>query len=210
MIKQRMLCPRETPRSKMFRNLRRRPSPALVRELAIALELAIVLSFASPALFVSKTKAQTNSGVRLELPSNGNLRVENLRGAVIMEVGDESFVSVDAVAESGEQVASPAVVQSSGSLLSVRVARADKSPRVHLRLRVPAKTHAAIFTGNGSVEVQGMPRALLIQTVSGDIRVDVPGGSNATVVAESTTGNVASSVDSLSVDQTQRPQLRGR
>jgi VWFA-related protein len=194
----------------MFRNPRSRTSPALISEIAIALKLAIILSFASPALFVSETKAQSNSGVRLELPSNSNLRVENLRGAVIIEVGDESFVSVAAVAESGEQVTSPAVIQSSASLLSVRVARADKSPRVHLRLRVPAKTHAAIFTGNGSVEVQGMPRALLIQTVSGDVRVDVPGESNATVVAESTTGNVASSVESLSVDQTQRPQLRGR
>jgi VWFA-related protein len=102
------------------------------------------------------------------------------------------------------------VIQSSASLLSVRVTRADKSPRVHLKLRIPAKTHAAIFTGNGSVEVQGVPRALLIQTVSGDVRIDVPDRSNATVVAESTTGNVAAALDSLSVDQTQRPQLRGR
>jgi VWFA-related protein len=46
--------------------------------------------------------------------------------------------------------------------------------------------------------------------MSGEVRVDVPGGSNATVVAESKTGSVTSSVDSLSVDQTQRPQLRGR
>src|SRR5262245_43090123 len=194
----------------MFQNPRRRTSPAPIREIAFLLELAMVLSFASPALFVSETKAQTNSGVRLELPSNGNLRIENLRGAVIMEVGDESFVSIAAFAETGEQVTSPAVIQSSASLLSVRVARADKSPRVHLRLRVPAKTHAAILTGNGAVEVQGVPSALLIQTVSGDVRVDVPGRSNATVIAQSTTGNVTSAVDSLSVDQTQRPQLRGR
>src|SRR5262245_56159744 len=149
----------------MFRNPRRRTSPAPIREIAIVLELAMALSFASPALFVSETKAQTDSGVRLELPANGNLRVENLRGAVIMEVGDEPFVSVAAVAENGEQVASPAVIQSSASLLSVRVPRADKSPRVHLRLVVPAKTHAAIFTANGSVEVRALPRALLLQTV---------------------------------------------
>src|SRR5262245_51825709 len=194
----------------MFLNQRRRTSPAPIRELAIVIALATILSFACPASFVFSTQAQTNSGVRLELPANGNLRVENLRGAVIMEVGDESFVSVAAVAENGEQIASPAVIQSSASLLSVRVARADKSPRVHLSLRVPAKTHAAIFTANGSVEVRALPRALLIQTVAGEVRLDVPGGSNATVVAESKTGNVTSSVDSLSVDQTRRPQVRGR
>src|ERR1051326_6077953 len=110
----------------MFQNPRRRTPPPPIREIAIWLELAMILSFVSPALFVSETKAQTNTGVRLELPANGNLRVENLRGAVIMEVGDESFVSVAAIAETGEQVASPAVIQSSATLLSVRVARADK------------------------------------------------------------------------------------
>jgi VWFA-related protein len=193
----------------MFQNSRRRTSPAFIREIAIVLAAAMVLSVAPSSIFVSLTEAQTDQGVRLELPANGNLRVENLRGAVILEVGGE-FVSVVALAETGEQVASPAVIQSSASLLSVRVARADKAPRVHLRLRVPAKTHAAIFTGNGSIEVRGLSRALLIQTVSGDVRIDVPRGSDATVIAESRTGNVNSSVDSLAVNQTQRPQLRGR
>jgi Ca-activated chloride channel family protein len=196
-------------RSKMFQNLRRRTSPALIREIAVTVALAIALSLAASSNFTSPTKAQVDSGVRLELPANGNLRVENFRGAVILEVGGQ-FVSVAALGENGEQVASPAVIQSSASLLSVRVARADKSSRVHLRLRVPAKTHAAISTSNGSVEVRGLPRALLIQTVSGDVRIDVPNGSNATVIAESKTGNVSSSVDSLSADQTQRPQLRGK
>ena len=196
--------------SKMFQNLRGRTSPAFIREIATLLAIAMTLSFAPSATFVSSTKAQTNTGVRLELPANGNLRVENLRGAVIMEVGDESFVSVAAIAETGEQVASPAVIQSSATLLSVRVARADKSPPVHLRLRVPSKTHAAIFTATGSVEVRNLPRALLIQTASGEVRVDLPSGSNATVVAESKTGNVSSSIGSLSVDQQQRPQLRGQ
>jgi VWFA-related protein len=193
----------------MLENLRRCTSPAPIREIAFVVAVVIFLSFACSVPFVFLTKAQTNSGVRLELPANGNLRVENLRGAVIMEVGAESFVSVTAVAGNGEQIASPAVIQSSASLLSVRVARADKSPRVHLTLRVPAKTHAAIFTANGSVEVRSLPRALLIQTVSGEVRIDVPGGSNATVVAESKTGSVTSSVAALSVDQTRRPQLRG-
>ena len=174
------------------------------------LVIATTLSFTSFQFFASRTQAQTDSVVRLELPANGNLRVENLRGAVILDVGDEPYISVAAVSENGEKIPSPAVIQSSASLLSVRVARADKSARVHLTLRVPAKTHAAIFTADGSVEVRSLPRALLVQTVSGEVRIDVPGGSNATVVAESKTGNVTSSVDSLSVDQAQRPQLRGR
>jgi VWFA-related protein len=194
----------------MFENLRRRTSPALIRETALALAVAMLLSFASPVFYVSATHAQSGSVVRLELPANGNLRVENLRGAVILDVGDEPYVSIAAVAENGESIPSPAVIQSSAGLLSVRVARADKSPRVHLTLRVPAKTHAAIFTDTGSVEVGSLPRALLIQTVSGEVRLDMARESNATIVAESKTGNVASSIDSLTADQGHRPQLRGR
>jgi VWFA-related protein len=204
------LPPGKLRESKMFHNLRRRTSPAPIREIATVLVIATTLNFASFALFASRTQAQTDSVVRLELPANGNLRVENLRGAVILDVGDEPYISLAAVAENGEKIVAPAVIQSSASLLSVRVARADKSARVHLTLHVPAKTHAAIFTADGSVEVRSLPRALLVQTVSGEVRIDVPGGSNATVVAESKTGNVSSSVNSLSVDQTQRPQLRGR
>jgi VWFA-related protein len=194
----------------MFENLRRRTSPVPARATAILLVLAIAFAFAPFQTFIAQTKAQSANGVRLELPANGNLRVENLRGAVIMEVGEEPFVSITAVAENGEHVPSPAVIQTSASLLSVRIVRADKAPRVHLTLRVPAKTHAAIFTSNGSVEVRGLPRALLVQTASGDIRVDVPAESNATVVAESKTGNVSSSLASVTADQGQRPQVRGR
>jgi VWFA-related protein len=194
----------------MFQNLRGWTSPAPIREIAIAVAiLATTLPFSFP-LFASRAHAQAENAVRLELPANGNLRVENLRGAVILDVGDEPYVSLAAVAENGEKIPSPAVIQSSASLLSMRVGRADKSPRVHLTLRVPAKTHAAIFTADGSVEVRNLPRALLVQTVSGEVRIDVPRGANATVVAESKTGNVTSSLNSLSVDQTQRPQLRGR
>lgn len=182
----------------------------LVRKIAVLIAVAFLFSLALFARFVSNTKAQTADGVRLELPANGNLRVENLRGAVIVETGNDAFVSVAAVAENGERVKSPAVIQSTQGLLSIRITRADKAPPVHLTLRIPARTHAAIFTNTGSVEVRGVPRALLIQTVSGDIRLDVPRDPNATVVAESKTGSVSSSVASLAVNEAERPQLSAR
>jgi len=95
-------------------------------------------------------------------------------------------------------------------LLSVRVARASGAARINLELSIPARTHAAIFTGSGAVEVRGVPAALLIQTVSGEIRIDVPRSANATVVAESRTGNVTSSLASAPANQGQRPQVRAR
>jgi VWFA-related protein len=179
-------------------------SVLLIAAIACANNLIVLRDLASPSL------SQSEQSLRLELPSNGNLRVENQRGAVIIEVSNEPNVSIAAIADSGESVRSPAVIQSSESLLSVRVARATTPARVNLELRIPPRTHAAIFTGNGSVEVRGIPAALLIQTLSGEIRVDVPAMANATVVAESRTGNVTSSVASLSASSGQRPQMRGR
>jgi VWFA-related protein len=172
------------------------------------LAAALVLGFI-PAL-ASVTSFQSDQSLRFELPSNGNLRVENLRGVVIAEVWSEPFVSIAAVTDTGEAIRSPAIIDSSDRLLSVRVPRSTAKAHVNLELRIPARTHAAIFTGNGSVEVRGLPSALLIQTVSGEIRVDVPNSANATLVAESRTGSVSSSVPSAPASQSQRPQLSAR
>jgi VWFA-related protein len=191
----------------MSRSLRRRRSPLLV--CALVLAAALVRSFIPAS--ASVTSFQSNQSLRFELPGNGNLRVENLRGVVIAEVWSEPYVSIAVVSDSGEAISSPALIESSDRLLSVRVPRSTtKATHVNLELRIPSRTHAAIFTGNGSVEVRGLPAALLIQTVSGEIRVDVPNSANATLVAESRTGNVASSVPDAAASQSQRPQLRAR
>lgn len=72
---------------------------------------------ASPALF------QSEEGLRFELPANGNLRIENLRGGVIAEVWKENYVSVVAITDSGRQSRSPAVIRRTEGLLSIHVAR---------------------------------------------------------------------------------------
>ena len=190
--------------------IRRSPALPLAVICVVALFLFSSLVF-NHATFASLRATQADQSLRFELPANGNLRVENLRGAVNVEVWNENYVSVAAMGDSGAAIRSPAVIQSLQSLLSVRVPRvASKAAPINLQLRVPARTHAAIITGNGSVEVQGLPAALLIQTVAGEIRVDVPASASATVVAESRTGNINSSLKSATVNQNQRPQLQAR
>jgi VWFA-related protein len=151
---------------------------------------------------------QSSEGLRFELPANGNLRIENLRGGVIVESWPENYVSVVAITDSGQQSRSPAVIQRTDSLLSIRVARGPQ--RINLQLRIPTRAHAAIITNDGSVEVQGLLGALLVQTISGEIRVDLSRGSGADVIADSKTGNVSSSFDSAVVNRASRPQLQGR
>jgi VWFA-related protein len=151
---------------------------------------------------------QTQEGLRFELPANGNLRIENLRGGVIVESWPENYVSVTAITDSGQQSRSPAVIQRTDSLLSIRVARGPQ--HINLQLQIPVRAHAAIITNDGSVEVRGLLGALLVQTISGEIRVELSKSSGVDVIADSKTGNVSSSFDSVSVNRASRPQLQGR
>src|SRR2546421_1754327 len=154
---------------------------------------------------------QSNSELRFELPANGNLRVENLRGAVMAEIWQENYVSVSAVSDNGEASTTPPVVDRGEGLLSIRLARAPKAaPHVNLQLHVPARAHLAIQTADGAVQVEGLPAALLAQSFSGEIGVDLPLSSDTNLVADSKTGNVTSSIAGLAVNRGLSPQLQGR
>ena len=179
----------------------RKNSFGLIAVLCIALVI-------QAAAMIPPVPSQTPEGLRLELPANGNLRIENQRGGVIVELWLENYVSVAAITDSGQQSRSPAVIQRTDSLLSIRVARGPQ--HINLQLRVPARAHMAIVTNDGSVEVRGTPAALLIQTVSGEIRTELTENAGADVIAETKTGNVSSSLSSLDVSQAGRPQLTAR
>jgi VWFA-related protein len=149
-------------------------------------------------------------GLRLELPDNGNLRVENLRGGVIIEIWNERYVSVTAISDKGEVRRSPAAVRRTDTLLSVRVTRTDAAARINLEMKVPATAHLAIVTTDGPVRIKGNPAALLAQTVSGEIRLELPANSAADLTAESKTGSVSSSIAAAAANQNGRPQLQAR
>jgi VWFA-related protein len=154
---------------------------------------------------------QTVAGLRFELPANGNVRVENFRGGVVVEVWPENYVSVAVITDNGQPSTTPPVVDHSDALLAIRLARAAKgTARVNLQLRVPARAHLAIQTADGAVEVQGVPTALLAQTFSGEISLDVPADADASVMADSKTGSVSSSVPSLAPNRSSTPQLQAR
>jgi len=160
------------------------------------------------ALFLSavaSTSAVPQEALKLELPENKNLRVENLRGGIIVEVWNESYVSVTAISDKGELSRSPAVVQRTDALLSVRVIRGTgMAPRVNLQVKVPISAHLAVVTSDGSIAVKGNPSALLAQTISGEIRLQLR-DTSAEVIAESKTGSVRSSVASVATNQSGRP-----
>lgn len=139
--------------------------------------------------------AQERDDVRAALPDNGNLRVENLRGSVAVEVWNQNDVSITAAVQ-GEQGRSPAIIQRTERLLSVRVTRGPGTAggSVSLTVRIPAHTHAAIITTGGAVTIREVPAALLVQTGSGPIYADFPTDANANIIAESIHGTISSAL----------------
>jgi VWFA-related protein len=180
------------------------PTPIFRNALCVITAIAVASLF-----FATRSRAeQSGEGLRFELPANGNLRVENLRGGVTVDVWPASYVSISAISDTGQPSATPPVVDNGASLLSIRLGKG--ATRVNLQLHVPARAHLSIQTEAGAVLVRGVPAALLAQTFSGEISLDVPPRADATVVAYSRTGNVSSSVASLSPDRTGNAQVQGR
>src|SRR3989440_10068924 len=187
-------------------------SPFLTLQKFVCVMTAVALAWL-PCISPANASAsiQSNGELRFELPANGNLRVENLRGAVMAETWQENYVSVSAVSDNGELSTTPPVVDRGASLLSIRLARGPKaSPRVNLELHVPARATLAIQTADGAVQVGGLPAALLAQSFSGEIGIDLPLNSDANLVADSKTGTVTSSIAGLAVNRGLSPQLQGR
>src|SRR5262252_6192367 len=172
--------------------------------------LIAIFALMSPLAFV-RAQATQSGDLRFELPHNANLRVENLRGAVMVTVWLEDYVSVSALGDNGQASPTAPVIDRGDALLSIRLPRGPKdAPRTNLQLRIPVRAHLAIQTADGSVEVQGVPAALLVQTFSGEISFDATADANAAVVADSKTGNVSSQFSGLSVNRGASPQLQGR
>jgi len=67
----------------------------------IAVLCSALVANAGP--IISPAHFQISEGLRFELPANGNLRIENLRGGVIVEVWSENFVSLAAITDSGHR-----------------------------------------------------------------------------------------------------------
>jgi VWFA-related protein len=144
-----------------------------------------------------KGESEDDTGVRADLPTGGELRVENRRGSVKIEVWNEKQVSVTATIAGQTPARSPVVIQRTDKLLTIGVASATArttAPRVDLSLRIPERASVEIITTNGEIDVLGLPASLSVQTVSGDIRAKLSPSTDAYLTAESVNGTVASTL----------------
>ncbi|HEX8749102.1 MAG TPA: VWA domain-containing protein [Pyrinomonadaceae bacterium] len=163
------------------------------RVLTSALLLAALLCLSIPAFRVA---AQTDEGVRADLPLGGELRIENRRGDIFVEVWQEKHVSVSATVEGVTPRRSPVIIQRTEALLTIGVVRAlaGKAQRVDLHLRVPERSRVEIIATGGNIEVRGIAASLAAQTVEGDIRAELSNSADASIRAETVSGTIFSAI----------------
>jgi VWFA-related protein len=161
----------------------------------LALSLSLILDVTGAGVAARQTGDDANGFVRLALPTSGEVLVENRRGGVQVEVWGGDQVALAAVVKSTTRAARqrlPLNIER-GDTLTIKVERATlpHSPRVDLKVRVPASTRLKVYTSDGELDVRGVPASLVAQTISGDLRLAVPPQADASLTAQSLNGSVA-------------------
>jgi VWFA-related protein len=160
----------------------------------------LLLGFLISAVFAAvSVAAQNDQGIRIDVPVDGHVRIENQYGSVQTEVWDEKYVSVAATFESGVIFKrSPVVIDNRKKLLLISVSRTPVDPiaEVLLIVKLPRTAHAEIVTAKGSISLVGIPSSASIRSVSGDLNVELPRPLNIDINARSISGSIRSELDS--------------
>ena len=130
-----------------------------------------------PGLFLSSNQSLGNyyeDGIRIDVPPDGRVRVENRFGDVTAEVWWQQYVLVSAVvsgASSAGQTRSPIVIDNRGKFLSISASRipANANTVIDLRIKVPPSANLEVSTVKGKIAVRGLSASALLRSVSGDI-----------------------------------------
>ncbi len=166
---------------------------------------ALLLLCAVGALSPGARAQEDDASLRFDLPRNARLRVENWRGNITVETWDEKYVSLESVA--GAEREPPVRIERTPQLLTVSVlaARSVRRARtVNLKLRVPLSARLQITTTKGEILMRGVPQSLTAQTTTGDVRLELPADTDATITVQSRQGRVVSALN----DDAQSPRRR--
>jgi len=163
-----------------------------VRRLLYSLIILSSIIF-SPGLSFGKL---IEDDIRIELPPDGHVRVENRFGNVSAEVWSNKYVSVSATVEGSSlrSKRSPIVIDNRGKLLSISVVRTPPDPvaAIHLTVKVPDTSHLEIVTTDGGIVMRGLSASASLRSGSGDIETVLPAAVSANISARSARGTIRS------------------
>lgn len=160
---------------------------------SVVLLLLLLLIF-SPALQATKYEILDQS---FEFKTGGTVKIDNPSGEVKVEVWAEELVHV--TAKKIEPPATPVALSdiaffSTKSQLHIKAQPAEKTSRIDLTVYVPRNTSLRILTSNGAVQIKGALASALVETSSGNIRLESPPSQDADVVMTTTSGAIRAEI----------------
>ena len=184
--------------------------------LSLLLAALLALSSAAPATPRTASAARQASEpapLSLALEPGGEVYVENRRGGVSVQIWDGAEVLLLVYgpgalvgnarpaakgrgrAARGKAGAAPptsplSIERGRGSLRIVARAPSAPAPQLNVRLVVPATARLKVYTSDGAFDLNGLPAALDAQTLSGDMRLELPSAPDASLTALSLNGSV--------------------
>ena len=170
--------------------------------------------FAFVFVVATATLRAQGTAVRVEtfsLRANGEVSVENPRGATRVESWDQQTVRVVA-----EKTAPPASRIEPGELVlmgaqnSVIVACKPGAGRIDLTLYVPRNALLQVTGGAWPVAVDGSLAGAVVDTTSGNIAYRLPANDDARVALRSAQGTVRSAVSLAAIERAGTRSLRGQ
>ncbi|MDQ5846392.1 MAG: VWA domain-containing protein [Acidobacteriota bacterium] len=167
--------------------------------------------FVAGGCFSQTTNSDADGGLRIEMPVDGHVRIENQFGKVAAEVWKEKYLSVSTNIDDGSSFKrSPVVIENRTKLLAISIVRrpGDPAAAVNLTVRIPETTHLEIITGKHTATLLGLPLTTSLKSISGEVKVEFVGPANADINARSVSGSVKSELPQLRTDSGRVLQAR--
>jgi VWFA-related protein len=135
--------------------------------------------------------------IRIDIPADGRVHVENRFGDVNAEVWDKPFVSVSAVVTgptSSVLKRSPILIDNRGTYLSISAVRVpiNSIGAIDLIIKIPLKANLEVSTAKGRISLRGLSASALLKSGSGDIEAAINQPLNVNLTARATRGVISS------------------
>jgi len=166
----------------------------------VLFSLVLVSAF-FPSSLNSIIVEAVDDDIRIEVPADGRVRVDNRYGDVRAEVWDKPYVSVSALVRSQTPAVltrSPILIDNKGKSLSISAVRIPVSANaaIDLTVRIPESTNLEVNTEKGKITLEGLSASALLKTLSGNIDTAVNEPVDVNLTARAPRGAISSTLSS--------------
>jgi VWFA-related protein len=183
---------------------------ARVAGIALIIAFAVLASNLTPIINaqVPATRVET-----FTLAPDGQVNIQNLRGATSIEVWNEESVRVVAERKTPPSLPlepSDLILMSAQNTIIIECRQAGKPGRIDLTVYLPAHAHMKLSGGTWPVEINGPLASAVVETTGGNISYRLPRNDDAQISMRSARGVVKSTVELVDAERLGTSSLQGR